>query len=89
MNATFDRHRFLSGSDALPSVDQCFVVAPQPLPFFLLGAGLMELFVNGRRRHGEASIDRLQRSLQWLLRSSAKRARRSLTCDRLHDFSQT
>jgi hypothetical protein len=34
---------------ALPFVDQRFVVVPEPMTFFLLGAGLMGLFASGRR----------------------------------------
>ncbi|HME71255.1 MAG TPA: hypothetical protein VKM54_15500 [Myxococcota bacterium] len=36
---------------AVPLVDQRFVVVPEAMTFFLLGAGLMGLFVTGRRRH--------------------------------------
>jgi hypothetical protein len=36
---------------AVPFVDQRFVVVPEPMTFFLLGAGMMGLFVSGRRRH--------------------------------------
>jgi len=36
---------------AVPFTDQHFVVVPEPLTFILLGAGMMGLFVGGRRRH--------------------------------------
>ena len=35
----------------VPFADQRFVVVPEPLTLFLLGAGVMGLFVTGRRRH--------------------------------------
>ena len=36
---------------AVPFTDQRFVVVPEPMTFILLGAGMMGLFVSGRRRH--------------------------------------
>ncbi|HTF33681.1 MAG TPA: PEP-CTERM sorting domain-containing protein [Myxococcota bacterium] len=36
---------------AVPFVDQRFVVVPEPITFFLLGAGMMGLFVSGSHRH--------------------------------------
>jgi len=36
---------------AVPFIDQRFALVPEPMTFLLLGAGMVGLFLSGRRRH--------------------------------------
>jgi len=50
---------------AVPFVDQRFVVVPEPMTFFLLGAGLMGLFVSGNRRDERREYKPTQLPRAW------------------------